>query len=455
MSIKWLVVGFLLCSLLATEPVSAQEKVLIDQVVAVVGNSMIKYSEVENQYLQSRAQGITFVGDGKCQLLEELLIQKLLVNQAQLDSVEVTEKEVEGELDRRLQTFIMRAGGRTNLETYFGKNIQEIKEDLRDIIREQLLTQRMTEEISGDVKVTPFEVEEYFKSIPTGQLPLINAEIELYQIVKNPMITAEKIESTKEKLREMRLEIMSAKDPSKMFRSKAIAYSEDQGSAINGGELGLQAPANFVPEFASVLNRLKVGEISDIVETPFGYHLIQLIDRTEGMVNARHILIKPRIDQDAKNRTQKYLDSLLVVLRSGKQSFEEVAALASDDETTRKNGGLMINPYTNTSRFEISQLDPTLNYAVKDMQPGELSEPFYTTDLQTGKEVYKIIMVKSRTKAHVANLKDDYQQIQDMALERKKQRILEEWIRERLLTTYINIDPMYLSCPFRLEGWIK
>jgi peptidyl-prolyl cis-trans isomerase SurA len=427
------------------------EGAVIDQVVAVVGNKVVLQSDVENQYLQNQAQGI-YYPDMKCRIMEDMLYQKLLVNQSEIDSVEVTKMEVDMELDARLNTFISQVGSEHKLEEYFNKTIDEIKEDFRDIIQDQLLSRRMQNEIAGEIKVTPSEVTKYYESLPQDSLPVVPTEVELQQIAIYPEITREQKHTVKEELEKLRERILSGEK----FSVLARLYSEDPGSASKGGDLGFVNRTDLVPEFAAVAFNLEPGEISRIVETDYGFHVIQLIEKRGEQVNVKHILKSPKAPPGKKIEAKMLLDSVARLIKQDSVSFDEAATRFSQDEQSKNNNGLVVNPYTGTSRFEMKQLDPATTYAIKNqkLKEGDISKPFEGID-QKGQPVYKIIKIKSLTKSHVANLKDDYQRIQDLALREKKKKIVDKWVEQRQKDTYIRIVDDFKDCPFEYKGWIK
>ncbi|HBF88991.1 MAG TPA: peptidylprolyl isomerase [Bacteroidales bacterium] len=428
----------------------AQENKVVDQIVAVVGGKVILLSEIENQHQQLKAQGYESASDMKCEILEDLLYQKLLINQAELDSIEVTHKEVEDALDSRFRYFISQIGSVEKLEEYFNKTIVEMKEDFRQDIKDQLLSQKMQSKITEEVKITPSEVRNFFKDIPQDSIPFINTEIELAHIMINPKISDEEKELVKERLKGFRDRIMNGDK----FTTIAVLYSEDPGSSKNGGELGLVSRKDLVPEFAAVAFNLQENEVSRIVETQYGYHVIQLIEKRGEMVNVRHILLTPKVSIAEKLRVKQKLDSIASAIRNNSITFEEAAEKYSEDNDTKFSGGNMFNPYNGTSKFETNQLDPSTYYAINSLKINEISNTIEAKDLG-GKSVYKIVKLKSKSIPHKANLTDDYQRIQDLAMENKKQDIINKWTLKQRASTYIQIDKSYINCNFRLAGWGK
>ncbi len=426
-----------------------QEKI-IDQIIAVIGDDMVLQSELENQVLQYQAQGYLSEGNINCDVLEELLLQKLLIHQSRVDSIFVGEAEVETELNRRMEYFISQIGSKEKLEEYYKKSIIEIKEDLRDVIREQLLAQKMQNEIMGDIKVSPAEVKKFYNDIPRDSLPYVESEIELRQIVLYPPYSDEAIYDVRQRLLDLRKRIIEGEK----FSTLAILYSEDPGSARNGGELGYVGKNDLVPEFSDAAFKLKKDGVSNIIETEFGYHIIQLIDRDENRINVRHILMKPKISPESKIKAMTRLDSISKIIRLDSLTFEEAAKKYSEDLKTKTGGGIMINVNKGNSKFKIDELSKADYFAVKDLKIGEMSNPYESYD-QKGKAVYKIIQLKSKTKPHKANLKEDYNLIAEMAKSTKQQEIINSWIEEKQSEAYIHIDPKYKSCNFQSNGWFK
>jgi peptidyl-prolyl cis-trans isomerase SurA len=424
----------------------AQPK-MIDQVVGIVGDYTILQSDIENQYLQYLAQGAR-VPELRCIILKDFLEQKLMLNQAKIDSIEISESSVESQLDSRMQYFINQIGSQEELEEYFNKSILEIKEDFREVLHDQMITQRMQGEITGDVKITPSEVKKYYNETPKDSLPYIDAQVELQQIVVYPPLGEQAVFDVKERLLDLRKRIMEGES----FETLAILYSEGP-SASNGGEIGYMSKGELDSEYAKAAFSLKKGGVSKIVESEFGFHIIQLIDRRDDRVNTRHILMKPRISIDARKTAIGRLDSIVDLIRSDSISFEKAARFYSEDKNTAINKGVLVNPATNSSMFDLKELE-TQDYTItRDLKIGEISDPYESVD-ENGKTLYKIIKVKSRTNPHRANLEQDYLLIQNMALAIKKQRVIEDWIKEKQSDTYIRIDDSFMDCSFIKDGWL-
>lgn len=438
----------LLCSL--SIALFAQNEV-IDKVIAVVGNNVILKSDIENQYAQMTMQGYGETGDLKCDIFEELLFSKLLLHQAELDSIEVSPEEVDGELERRLNQFIAQIGSEEKLEEYYGKSILEIRAEFRDIIKEQLKTQRMQESLTGNVSVTPAEVKRHFKDIPQDSLPIIPTTYQIQQIAKYPPISEKEKLAVKEKLMGFKKRVESGEK----FSTLAVLYSEDPGTARKGGELGFVTRTDLVPSFAAVAFNLKEpGQISKIVETEYGYHLVQLIERKGERINVRHILLKPKVSPEQIEKATALLDSISKMITNGKMTMENAAAKFSDDKTSANNKGLMYNPFNASTQFENQHLDPQTKYIVNTIKPGTVSTPFEAQDNQ-GKQVFKIIKVKEEKEKHQANLKDDYRMIQEMVISIKKQDLISDWIKKKLDKTYIRIDKSYGGCNFKYAKWYR
>ncbi len=436
--------------LLGTATVRAQE--VIDQVVAVVGNSPILKSDIEGQYIQMMSQNYYSSSvDLKCEILEEYLFQKLLLNQAMIDSIEVTPKEVDTELNRRLGIFINQMGSEEKLEEYYNKSINEIRDEFRSIIKDQLLTQKMQSKLTTDIKISPSQVRQYFNEIPADSLPIIPASYEFSQIVVYPDLNDEQKQISYDKINELRERIVKGDS----FATLAILYSQDPGSAAKGGELGFVSRTDLVPEFAEVAFSLNNTEVvSPIVETEFGYHILQLIERKGELVNVRHILIIPEISDVDVKKAKKDLEDVYKFILSDSLSFEKAAAAYSDDEDSKSNGGKAINPYTGNSKFLTDQIDANSLQILNQLTPGQTSSVFETRDLR-GKKVYKIVRLDRKVDEHVANLNDDFKEISEVALQQEQFKRIQEWISHQIDITYIFIDDSYANCTFKYADWNK
>ncbi|MCF6365396.1 MAG: peptidylprolyl isomerase [Bacteroidales bacterium] len=441
---------YIIAFMLISTSLFSQEK-SIDEIVAIIGEKTILRSDVETLMLQYKSRGETHGGNLKCFVFEELLYQSLLINQAKVDSIEVSDQQVEGELDRRVAMFEEQMGGRDAMEKYFNKPFSRIKEHFRSVIEDQLISQQMESDITRDIRVSPKEVKAYFSNIPKDSLQLVESEIEIAQIVIHPKIQDRQIEKIKQSLQEYIDRVSKGEE----FEFLASLYSDDAASAENDGDLGWVRRGDLVPEFAAAAFELdEPGEMSDIVKSEFGYHVIQFIERKGEKIHIRHILKIPKPLSSEKMKAKHTLDSIAKIVREGSMTFEEAALRYSTDDETNKSGGIVINPYTGTSGFKSSQLDPATNYVLKQMKISEVSEPFESRSMK-GKPEMKIIKLLSKTEPHIADINTDYQLISDMAKEKKKEEIISDWIQKVQKTTYFKIDEEYRDCNYKYKGWFS
>ncbi|GAO31850.1 peptidylprolyl isomerase [Geofilum rubicundum] len=433
-------------------PFAFSQSNIIDEVIGVVGDNPILRSDVEFQYQQAMMQGSNFQGDLKCHIFEQLLLQNLLLEQAKLDSIEVSENMVIMQVDRQINEFINRAGSREKLEEWLNKPIHRIKREQRDIVRNQMLTQQMQGTITENVKVTPAEIRAFYRKTPQDSLPMVNSQYEIQQIKVFPNIDTEEVERVKSRLREFQRQVSEGRD----FATLAVLYSEDQGSAARGGELGFMSRAELVPEFAQVaFNMQEPGRVSKIVESEFGFHIIQLIERQGDRVNVRHILMRPKAAPSAIAEAQERTDSIARLIREEEVSFEEAALRFSMDKETRINGGLMINPNNQSTKFEIQAIPAGINRQLEKMEVDDVSDAFMLKDERLGKDYFVLIKLKSKTEPHRANLTDDYQLIQTILENQKREDIFHKWIVRKQDETYISLSPNWINCQFEFEGWNK
>jgi peptidyl-prolyl cis-trans isomerase SurA len=427
----------------------SQERVDIDKVVAVVGNSAILKSDLYNQKRQLESQGATFNNNNAlCELLDEMLYQKLLFNQAVIDSIEISDMQVEQVLERRLRFFIQQIGSREQLEAYYGKTIDELKDEFRPLVREQELSQRMEAEITSNVRITPAEVRRFFNNLPPDSIPMVESEMELAHIVIKPEVDPEEIAEVKRRLGEIRERVLKGES----FSTMAILYSEDPGSARKGGELGFYSRGELYPEFEATAFGLRPGEISDIIETQAGYHFIQMIERRGEQINVRHILMMPKIAPSQLAKARSRLDSIKNLITTEEMTFAE-AALKFSDDPGKISGGAMINPYTNTTRFKNDEIEPNLFFVVDKLEEGQITNPVpMMTD--EGKQAFRIVKVLKRIDAHAATLEGDYDYIQQIALNIKKMDVVRDWINQKINSTYILINDEFISCSFTAP-WLK
>ena len=415
----------------------------IDKVVAIVGDQMVMLSDVENQYWQLIMQGETQSMELRCSIFEELLLQKLLLAQARADSIEVSETEVNNELDRRIRFFVAQLGSPEALEAFYKKSILEIKDEFRDLIRQQLLSQRMQAKITENVTITPNEVKKYFNSLSEDSIPAIPSYMEVGQIVIIPEPSESDRNLVYEEISELRQRVLKGES----FEVLARLYSDDPGSASKGGELGLFGRDEMYPEFEAAAFGLKnPGDISEIIETPAGFHFLQLIERRGEYVNCRHILAIIKVDPNDLYSAKLKLDTVYSEITSGKISYKDASALYSDDPDKNEEG-LMINSYSGNTKFTGEQLDASVFFSVDKLNPGSISKPILF-QTQEGKQGYRILYLKSRTEPHKANLKDDYNTIQELALNAKKLQALDKWVAVKKSSTYIRIMKEFEGCLF-------
>lgn len=412
----------------------AQAQKTIEGVAAVVGSKIVLYSAIESQYMQMKAQG--YEGeekDLKCQIFEELLYQKLLANQAEVDSIEVSDVDINDAIEQRIRYFVSQIGSEQKLAEYFGKSISELKEEFKPVFREQMLAQRMEGRIAADVKATPEDVRKFYNAIPQDSLPMLPMEIQISQIVLYPKVAKSEKERIEKKLLDFKKRVEEGED----FKFLATLYSEDEGSAKNGGELGFLGRGVLVPEFEAVAYRLQEGTISDVVKTKFGFHLIQMIARRGEQINVRHILIKPTVSAAEMERAKTQLDSIVSLVSIDSLTFEEAAYKFSQDES-KNNGGKMINPQTGSSAFTPEELDASLSFSIDKLEINEVSKAanFSSVDQRQG---CRVLRLDKKVEPHRANLKDDYDRIQTVAQQDLKAKASEKWVTEKIAETYIDI----------------
>jgi len=440
----------LLIAALITTTVTAQDKV-VDQIVALVGGNIILKSEIERMHMDQQAQGVTSEGDMKCEILENYLVDKLLVAEAELDTlIEVTPSQVNQRMDQQLAMYVSYMGTEKAVEDYFKKSIVEIKSEMKEGIRNQLLSQQMREKIIKDVTVTPSEVRYNFRNLKDEEIPTIPTQYEYAQITFQPTIDLEEENRVKSKLREIKKRI----EDGSSFATMAVLYSED-GSAKDGGVIGYLGRAELDPVYAATAFNLKDDKVSNVVRSAFGYHIIQLVDKKGDKVNTRHILMKPKVTVEAREVAHNRLDSLANMIRKNEIKFEEAAQIFSFDKNSRNNSGIVINPGSMSSKFSVEDLDPDVSKIITKMNVNEISAPFESIDKETQLPVYKIIKVIKKTDSHKADLQNDYQKLAEMYLAKKKESVFNEWINKQQSETYIRIDPTYANCNFNFNNWIK
>jgi len=441
-------VAISLLSLLAFNARSQEQ--VIDEVVAVVGANYILQSDIEAQYIQFRMQGgITDARATRCQILEDLLFQKLMLNQAELDSVVVTDEQIEQTMDARFRYYIQQFGSQEKLEQFYKKSLIEIREEFKTLVKEQLMVDEVQQKIIKDLKVTPSEVRAYFNSLPKDSIPLIDTEYEVGQIVKEPAINKEELEATRERLKSLRDRIMKGES----FGTLAVLYSDDPGSAKKSGEIGFVGRGQLYPEYEAAAFGLKKGEISEIIKSKAGYHIIQLIERRGEQINTRHILLMPKISDSDIQKASKLLDSVAGLVREKKMTFEE-AALKFSDDPGKINGASMVNQSTGNTRFLEDQLDPKVFFSISKLQVGEISRPVAMLN-EESKQTLNLYYLKSKSEPHKANLRDDYSTIMEWAMNKKRGDTINKWISEKIAKTYFRINDSYLNCKFKHTWELK
>jgi peptidyl-prolyl cis-trans isomerase SurA len=429
------------------------QKNIIDEVVWVVGDESILKSEVEEQRLRAEYEKTPLEGDPYCVIPEQMAIQKLFLHQAAIDSITVNESSVNNQVESQLNYYVSQIGSKEKVEEYFRKPTSELREDLRDMIRNQQLIQQMRSKLVEKIKSTPADIRRFFNKIPADSIPTVPAQVELQIVSFEPPVPLEESTRIKDRLRDFTERVTSGTTD---FSVLSRIYSEDTESAKRGGELGFMGRGQLVPEFATVaFNLLDPKKVSRIVQTEFGYHIIQLIEKRGDKINCRHILLKPRVSIEEKTKAIHNLDSISGLIREGKITFEQAVMAYSQDKNTALNAGLMLNDKTGTSKFEYQDLNPEIAKIVYDKKVGEISAPFAMISPTTNKEVVAVVKVKSKVENHKANLTDDYQMLRAMYEEKEKQDFITNWIVKKQKETYISIDPAWVNCTFQYPGWIK
>ena len=442
------------CSLMA----SAQEqKNVIDEVIWIVGDEAILKSDVENARVEALRRGQRVEGDPYCIVPEQLAVQKLFLHQAAIDSVTVSDGDVFQEVDMDLNAAILNEfGSREKLEEYMGKSLSQIREQMFNSYRDQELVRKVQLSLVENIKVTPAQVRRYFKDLPEDSIPFIPTKVECQIITREPRIPIEEIERVKDELRSYTERINNG---SAQFSTLALLYSEDKASAQQGGELGFAGRGSYVPEFSNVAFSLTDPKtVSKIVETEYGFHIIQLIEKRGDKVNVRHILRKPVVSQESVDRALGRLDSIAADLRAGKFSFEDAASLISDDKDTRNAKGLLSTDQMRTgktsSKFRMQDLPAEIAKAVDTLKVGEISNAFQMIN-QRGKTVCVIAKLKSRTEGHKASVTEDFQIMKDVVLNKRREDRIHQWVVDKIKSTYTRLNDDYKDCNFEYEGWIK
>lgn len=426
-------------------------KGVIDQVAWVVGGEAIFLSDVEEQYAQMQQEGTPINGDPYCVIPEQLALQKLYLHQAKIDTIEPPEAQVKQAVERRMNYFVSNLGSKEKVEQYFRKPYSSLQAQMADIVRNQYITQQVQENLTKDIKTTPADVRKYFDSLDADSVPDVPMQVEVQILSINPEVPAQEIEDIKARLRDYADRVNRGESE---FSTLAFMYSED-GSAMQGGELGFRTRADFVPEFSNVAFNLNdPKKVSRIVETEYGYHIIQLIEKRGEQANFRHILLTPKVSNEDMKKALERMDTL----RSGmndKYTFEEAVRIASQDKDSRNNKGIMVNQATGSSRFEMKDLPAEVARYVESMNPGDISEPFIMKDAKRNRDIIAIIKLTNRIDAHKATLSEDYNMLKEMAHGAACEKVIRDWVEQKISNTYVKISDGWDECTFQYEGWIK
>lgn len=449
---KLLIIGLLvLGNWFSSEVVIAQDNV-IDEVIWIVGEEAILRSEVEEERLRAQYEGQPIAGDPYCVIPEQLAIQKLFLHQAELDSIEVNESSVSSQVDMRMNYYISQIGSKEKMEEYFRKTSSEIREEMMTMVRNQMIIQQMQAKLTENINPTPAEIRRYYNSLPQDSIPMVPAQVEVQILSIEPTVPLEETERIKTRLREFTERVHSGNAD---FGMLARLYSEDVESAKRGGELGFVGKGQLVSEFANVaFNLTDPKRVSRIVQTEYGYHIIQLIEKKGDRINCRHILLKPRVSVDDKVRAVERLDSIRGLVVDSGMVFELAVAQFSEDKNTMMSGGTMTNMNTGASKFEYQDLPPEIAKQIYVLKEGEVSQPFAMVDRTKNKEICAIVRLKSKRDAHKANLVDDFQVIRDMYAQKLSGELIDKWIRDKQQEIYVSIDPSWRGCDFQYPGWV-
>lgn len=439
----------MLCAVVA---ISAQNNNnIIEEVAWVVGDQPIYKSEIEEMYQQMRYDRIPIKGSPYCYIPEQIAIDKLFLNQADIDTVEVQQSMVTQQVESWISYLITNLGTKEKVEEYFRKSIPELREWRREAVANQSRIEQVKRSLVKDVKATPNDVRRYFQSLPEDSIPFVPLQVEAQIITINPIIPRQEIEDVKARLRGFAEKVNSGESD---FSTLAILYSEDPGSSVRGGEIGFLGKGHLEPEYATVAFNLNdPKKVSKIVETQYGFHIIQLIEKRGDRINTRHILLRPKVsDEDLVNSTHR-LDSLAKDIRSGKFTFEEAAQYVSQDKDTRYSKGIMTNEKTGNTRFEMADLPQEVAKKIDGMKPGDVSDAFIMMDPKSNREVVAIVKLTNRIEPHKANLSDDFQQIKDMYENAQRSKIVADWLEKRIKEIYVKIEDGWGDCTFQHEGW--
>lgn len=432
---------------ICSSTIYAQQVQVIDKIVAVVGNNIIMQSDIEEQYMQYRMQG-GIKGSAssiRCEILEDMLFRKLMLNQAELDSITVSDEQIDSEVDRYIRYYLSQFGSQEKLEKYYDKPMKDIKNDLRDMLKEKQLMEEVQRKIVEGVNATPSDVREFYNNIPKDSIPMVSAQYEIAELVKKPPITLDEKLAVKERLYGLRSRILKGE----RFSTMALLYSEDPGSAKKGGELGFKGRGELVPEFEAAAFALKDGEISEVVETEYGYHIIQLIERRGDYINVRHILLTVKVSPEALQTAYNELEYIADLIRKDSITFDEAVKVHSDEDD-KTNGGYLINPVTGGTLFAAEDLDQQVSVVINRLQVGEVSDPV-PMKTKNDKDAYRLLIIKKKTTPHKANLKEDYALIQQWTMQKLRQDAINKWIDAKSSKAYVKISDDYKDCDFNFD----
>ena len=447
---RFLAIG---CGLMTVALMAMAQDNIIDEVVWTVGDEAILRSEVEDERLRAQYEGTPIAGDPYCVIPEQLAVQKLFLHQAELDSIEVSESTVSSQVDMRMNYYISQIGSKEKMEEYFRKTSSEIREEMMTSVRNQMIIQQMQSKLTENIAPTPAEVRRFYNGLSQDSVPMVPAQVEVQILSIEPAVPLEETERIKSRLREFTDRVHAGTAD---FSMLARLYSEDTESAKRGGELGFVGKGQLVSAFAEVaFNMNDPKRVSRIVQTEYGYHIIQLIEKKGERINCRHILLKPRVSMDDKVKAISKLDSIRVVVVDSGVPFEAAVARFSEDKNTIMSGGLMTNENTGASKFEYQDLPPEIARQIYSLKEGEVSVPFTMMDRSKNKEVCVMVKLKTKRDAHKANLVDDFQVIRGIMLEKLKAETIEEWIRTKQQEVYVHIDPNWRGCDFQYPGWVR
>ncbi|MDE6266987.1 MAG: peptidylprolyl isomerase [Muribaculaceae bacterium] len=430
--------------------VSAQNNI-VEEVAWTIGDQPIYKSEIEELYQQLLYERTPVNGDPYCVIPERLAIEKLFLHQADIDTVEVQESMISQQVDGWINYLVTNIGTKEKVEEYFRKSIPDLREWRADQLRNQSRMDQVKRNMVKDIKITPSDVQKFYKQLPEDSIPFIPLQVEVQIITINPVIPREEIDDVKARLREYSERVVNGETS---FSTLATLYSEDPGSASHGGEIGFMGRGHLEPEYAAVAFNLNdPKKVSKIVETQYGYHIIQLIEKRGDRINTRHILLRPKVAQEDLRKAQVRLDSVATQMREGKFSFEDATSIISQDKDTRFSRGVMTNEQTGTTRFEMSQLPQEIARVVNKMEPGEISDAFVMMDPKRNREVVAIVKLTGRIPAHKANLADDFQTIKDMCENTAREKVIKNWLSKKIKDTYVRIEENWSDCTFENEGW--